>query len=275
MADVCVITGGGSGIGLAAAGYMPQSKVLLLVGRTESKLQAALELLRPMGFTVHYRVCDIADRTQVQALAQYASSLGTVRQVIHAAGMSPSMTLGDKLLQVNALGTVYVNTCLADVMAEGGVIVDVASSAAYSLPAVLAKVLRKYYPLAEADPAQFVRRMMHYAKMGTTEYEKAGFAYAISKSFVVWYAQKCAFDYAARGIRVCSLSPGLVNTDMGRLEEANARHMVVRSASQRMGTAAEVGFALATAVDERNGYLAGVDILCDGGATNGKYFPRH
>ena len=39
-----------------------------------------------------------------------------------------------------------------------------------------------------------------------------------------------------------------------------------------MGTPEELGFAIASAADERNGYLAGVDILVDGGSTNGKKF---
>lgn len=30
------------------------------------------------------------------------------------------------------------------------------------------------------------------------------------------------------------------------------------------------GFAIATVADERNGYLAGVDVLCDGGSTRGQ-----
>ena len=37
-----------------------------------------------------------------------------------------------------------------------------------------------------------------------------------------------------------------------------------------MGRPKELGYALATLAEERNGYLAGVDILCDGGCTNGK-----
>ena len=41
------------------------------------------------------------------------------------------------------------------------------------------------------------------------------------------------------------------------------------SAEERMGKPEELGFALATVADERNGYLAGVDVLCDGGSTNG------
>ena len=41
------------------------------------------------------------------------------------------------------------------------------------------------------------------------------------------------------------------------------------SAEERMGKPEELGFALATLADERNGYLAGVDVLCDGGSTYG------
>ena len=46
--------------------------------------------------------------------------------------------------------------------------------------------------------------------------------------------------------------------------------MLKFGAEKRMGTPEELGFAIATAADERNGYLAGVDILCDGGCTYGK-----
>ena len=87
---------------------------------------------------------------------------------------------------------------------------------------------------------------------------------------MIWYAQKCAFDLGKRGIRVTSLSPGLVATDMGKLEEKEGGAMLKYTAENRMGTPDELGFAIASAVDERNGYLAGVDILVDGGATNGK-----
>ena len=41
------------------------------------------------------------------------------------------------------------------------------------------------------------------------------------------------------------------------------------STEERMGKPEELGYALATVADERNGYLAGVDVLCDGGSTNG------
>ena len=41
MANVCVITGGGSGMGLEAAKFMPKDKIIVLSGRTVSKLENA------------------------------------------------------------------------------------------------------------------------------------------------------------------------------------------------------------------------------------------
>lgn len=103
-------------------------------------------------------------------------------------------------------------------------------------------------------------------------YKSAGLAYALSKNFAVWYAQKSAFELGSRGIRVCSLSPGLIATDMGELEKGEGASMLKYTVEKRMGTPEELGFAIAMAADERNGYLAGVDILVDGGSVNGKEY---
>ena len=40
------------------------------------------------------------------------------------------------------------------------------------------------------------------------------------------------------------------------------------------GGGSGMGFALATVADERNGYLAGVDVLVDGGSVIGKKFVK-
>ena len=50
--------------------------------------------------------------------------------------------------------------------------------------------------------------------------------------------------------------------------------MLKYGAEERMGTPEELGYAIATLADERNGYLAGVDILCDGGCTNGRKYKK-
>ena len=269
MSKVCVVTGGGSGMGLSAAKFMPKDRIIVVSGRTESKLTKAVEQLREAGFEAYAKVCDTSKRDSVKALAEYAASLGTITNVIHAAGVSPAMKgTMENILRINALGTVYVNQEFSKKMNQGSVIVDIASMSAYSTPNFM--IPKKAYPLAETDEALFLKKILKLSALTKDEYQKKGLIYALSKNFVTWYAAKCAFDYGSKGIRVVSLSPGLIATDMGNLESEHGGGMLAFSCEGRMGTPEELGFAIATLADERNGYLAGVDILCDGGTIRGQ-----
>ena len=263
--EICVITGGGSGIGYEAARCMPKHKILVISGRTVSKLEHAAAQLREEGHTVYLHACDVSKRDSVKDLAIYAASLGTIKNVIHCAGVSPQMAEAEQLLRINALGTVYINEEFSKVMAVGSVIVDVSSTAAYSIPSVLKSI--GHYSNVYQNEEKFLRHLLHIVKLMPSDYTKKGLAYALSKSFVCWYAKESAFELGPKGIRVVSLSPGLVATDMGELEKEKGARMIERSAEQRMGRPEELGYALATLADERNGFLAGVDILCDGGST--------
>ena len=269
MSKVCAVTGGGSGMGLSAAKFMPKDRIIVVSGRTESKLTKAVEQLREAGFEAYAKACDTSKRDSVKALAEYAASLGTITNVIHAAGVSPAMKgTMENILRINALGTVYVNQEFSQKMNKGSVIVDIASMSAYSTPNFL--VPKKAYPLSETDEALFLKKILKLSALTKDEYQKKGLIYALSKNFVTWYAAKCAFDYGSKGIRVVSLSPGLIATDMGNLESEHGGGMLAFSCEGRMGTPEELGFAIATLADERNGYLAGVDILCDGGTIRGQ-----
>jgi NAD(P)-dependent dehydrogenase (short-subunit alcohol dehydrogenase family) len=268
MANVCVITGGGSGMGFEAAKCMPKDKIIVLSGRTMSKLEGAVQQLKELGYDAYAKTCDTSSRASVKELVEFSASLGEIKNVINSAGVSPAMKgTPDGILRINALGTVYVNQEFSKVMNPGSVIVDVSSNSAYILPSFI--IPKKAYSLAETDEDKFVQKLVKRASMAKGEYQRKGFAYSLSKNFVVWYAKKCAFEYGLKGIRVVSLSPGLIATDMGNLEKEDGGMLIPFSAEERMGKPEELGYALATVADERNGYLAGVDVLCDGGSTNG------
>ena len=268
MANVCVITGGGSGMGLEAAKFMPKDKIIVISGRTMSKLENGVNELRALGYTAYAKTCDTSDRKSVKELVQFACKLGEVKNVINSAGVSPAMKgTPEMILRINALGTVYVNQEFSKVMNPGSVIVDVSSNSAYVLPSFI--IPKRAYALAETNEKAFLEKLLKRSNLAKGEYQQKGFAYSLSKNFVVWYAKKCAFEYGLKGIRVVSLSPGLIATDMGNLEKEEGGMLIPFSAEERMGKPEELGYALATVADERNGYLAGVDILCDGGSTNG------
>jgi len=268
MKKVVVITGGGSGMGLAAAKFIDKEKIIVLSGRTEAKLEKAIKELTDLGYKAYAKACDTSDRKSVKELVNFAKELGEVTNVINSAGVSPAM--GGKpvdIMRINGLGTVYINQEFGKVMKKGSVIVDVASNSAYQLPKLLLPT--KSYPLADIDEEKFLNKTLKLANKIKGDYQKAGLAYAISKNFVVWYAKKSAFELGKKGIRVCSLSPGLIATGMGELEKENGGNLIPATCEERMGTPEELGYALATVADERNGYLAGVDVLVDGGSVNG------
>lgn len=253
-------------MGLAAAKFMPKDTIVVLSGRTEAKLANAVAELKSLGITAYARSCDTSKRESVKELALYAASLGKVTTVINSAGLSPAMSDPETIIRVNALGTVYVNREFSKVI-EKGVIVDIASNSAYMLPSFMQS--KKIYGLADTDEEKFLKKLEKKTHLAKEGYLRSGFAYTLSKNFVVWYAKKCAYELGPKGIRVVSLSPGLIETDMGNLEKESGSILIGASAEERMGKAEELGFAIASVADERNGYLAGVDVLVDGGSVNG------
>ncbi len=138
MANVCVITGGGSGMGFEAAKYMPKDKIIVVSGRTMSKLEGAVQQLKELGYDAYAKTCDTSSRESVKELVEFSASLGEIKNVINSAGVSPAMKgTPEGILKINALGTVYVNQEFSKVMKPGSVIVDVSSNSAYILPSFI------------------------------------------------------------------------------------------------------------------------------------------
>lgn len=267
MKKVVVVTGGGSGMGLEAIKFMDKEKIFVISGRSEDKLKKACKELEKLGYKVYPKACDTSDRKSVKELVSFAKDLGEITNVINSAGVSPAMSDATSIIKINALGTVYINQEFSKVMKKGSVILDIASNSAYQLPNIL--LPKKAYKYADTNEELFIKKVLKRASIAKEGYQRSGLAYAISKHFVTWYAAKSAFEYGKKGIRVCSLSPGLISTGMGKLEEENGGNLIPATAEERMGLPEELGYAIATVADEKNGYLAGVDVLVDGGSVRG------
>jgi NAD(P)-dependent dehydrogenase (short-subunit alcohol dehydrogenase family) len=262
MPKVCVITGGGSGMGLSAAKFVDKEYKVILTGRTVSKLQSAVDKLRSAGMSVEAQSCDVSDRGSVKSLVEYAQSCGEIDSVIHAAGISPTMAPPEAIFSINALGTIFVNEEFSSAM-DKGCIIDIASMAAYMLPDD--QVPYALYRIALDDPEQF--RNQALAMLSSLPAEMAaGSAYTISKNFVIWYAQQCALKYGSKGMQVLSVSPGTFATPMGIAEGDQAAQFALQGALGRLGEPDEIGRLLAFLAMGGSGYLTATDILCDGGS---------
>ncbi|MGH3166194.1 MAG: SDR family oxidoreductase [Trebonia sp.] len=90
--------------------------------------------------------------------------------------------------------------------------------------------------------------------------QRSRIAYPITKNFVIWYTAKMAAAFGAKGARILSVSPGIINTEMGRLEKDDAAGLIWDSALKRLGEPEEVAELLAFCASGKAGYLTGVDI---------------
>ena len=169
----------------------------------------------------------------------------------------------DYVMRTNAIGTLNVNEIFHATAVEGSAIVNVASMAAHILPEELIPTAQ--FPTALTDESAFMKDMLKACDIAGEE-ARSGIAYAVSKSFVRWYSTSQCERFNGRGLRIVSVSPGSIDTEMGRLEEqAGAGAMVADAAVPRWGTPEEMAELFAFCASDKAGYLTGTDILNDGG----------
>ena len=263
MSRVSVITGGAGGMGLATAKIVGRDHEVVLADVRQDRLDSADATLNDLGITPTVVNCDVTDRGAVARLFEAAAGLGTIASVIHTAGVSPSMGDADYVMRTNAIGTLNVNEVFHGTATEGAAIVNVASMAAHMLPDELIPTAQ--FPTALTDEDAFMKAMLAACDIAGPE-ARSGIAYAVSKSFVRWYSSSQCERFNGRGQRIVSVSPGSIDTEMGRLEaDAGAGAMVADAAVPRWGTPEEMAELFAFCVSDKAGYLTGTDILNDGG----------
>ena len=260
-----VITGGAGGMGLATARIMGANQRVILVDVNQQKLDAAAEELAQANIECDRRICDITNRQSVDDLVKEVSGQGDVTSLVHTAGLSPQMANAEMIMKVNAMGTINVNEAFYDIAHDGFSVVNVASMAAHLLPGFI--IPRRSYKYAFTDKETFFRKMMFRCNM-LPQKARTGMAYSLSKNFVTWYSKKQAKKFGDKGARILSVSPGSIDTEMGRLEEkTGSAAMLEFAAIKRFGKAEEIAELLAFCAGDKASYMTGIDIPCDGGVT--------
>lgn len=240
-----VVTGGHSGMGFAVADLLIKRgcKVAIL-GRRQHLLQekAAQPGMLPV-------VCDVSDPDSVDtAMAAAAKAHGAARILVHAAaaGFMPTLLSPNgapapleplqKVITTNLLGTLYVNRSFAGRLTAAPILAD-----------GLRGVLINVSSISAADGV-------------------VGVGYAASKGGVDAIGLSLARELGPHRIRVVTISPGGVDTEMFRAGAIDGTYEALRTMVPSLGRAGrpEEFAALALHVCE-NDYLNGCNIRLDGG----------
>ncbi len=266
--SLVVITGGGSGMGFAAAKMIgSQGHRILITGRNKKRLESAAATLKEEGIVCDTFVCDVSNKSEVEQLAEKATSLGEIYALVNAAGVDPARADYRMEIAVNAMGTLYTNEIFSKVIMRGGCIVNVASICAYMIPSFLRPA--RYFKLAFSDPGKLQKKLTSLSRIAGKK-KADDIAYAISKSFVVYYTKAAAEkSYDGNEIRIVSISPSNIDTHMGNAHARNdpeeLKKYLDNQAIQKPGKPENVAFLIASLIDPRMGIVTAADIMIDGG----------
>lgn len=258
-----VVIIGAGGIGAAIAQRIGSEKLLLLADYSQSVLDTASQSLKEHGHSIQTHSVDVTDPSSVQALADYASSLGPIRTVVHTAGVSPSTATASKIYDVNLLGAFLVIESFQKVMSPGSSLLCIASMAGH------------LHTMPGSDEGYFAKTSASKALESSSidkDTDSPEKAYGLSKRANILRVKASANAYGERGARINSISPGIISTELGQKELSSPHGAFIKQTidacpAHRVGTVEDVAEAAAFLTGPGASFITGTDLLVDGGAS--------
>ena len=241
---VVVVTGGGSGIGLAIARKFVESGLLtVIVGRDEQKLANTRQELGDRCVPV---ACDLSDLAAIPALVQkIVQDQGRIDVLVNNAGINMKKEFTEvsnedfqrilltNLTAVFALSREVVREMIPH---KSGSIINISSMASqYGIPKVI--------------------------------------AYTASKSAIEGMTRAMAVELSPQGIRVNCIAPGFIATEMSaralNSDPERKNKAMSRTPMGTLGEPADIGDAALFLASEGAKYITGVVLPVDGGNSVG------
>lgn len=242
--EIAVVTGGGSGIGLAIAECMADVGArVVLVGRRE---EALAEAQARLGEVAAYVCHDVAEITETAAAAKaMAAPFGPPTILVNNAGNHLKKLALDTedeeflgVLKTHLLGSFALTRALVPGMMEQGrgSVLFISSMAAYlGIPSVV--------------------------------------AYAAAKSALTGVIRSLATELSPAGVRVNGIAPGWIETEMMRksvyTDAQRMKKILERTPAGRFGHPTDIGWAAVYLASPAARFVTGTLLTVDGGASIG------
>ncbi len=240
-----IVTGGGSGIGLAIAEKFVLSGIrTVIIGRDEQKLSAAKELLGDMCITI---VADLNDLNKLpEVVTNITNTIGNIDILVNNAGINMKKEFTEvtdedfqKIILTNVTAVFALSREVVKHMLQNnikGSIINISSMASqYGIPKVI--------------------------------------AYTASKSAIEGMTRAMATELSPKGIRVNCIAPGFIATAMSAKALNNDPERKAKALGRTpmgyLGEPADIGEAALFLAGEGAKYITGTVLPVDGGNSIG------
>ena len=245
-----IVTGGSRGIGRAIAeGFAARGAHVLICSRTQESVETALKEMQDAGLKADGVACDVSDEQQILTTVQTAiSRLGHIDTLVNVAGVNrrkraETVTADDYdfILDTNLRGAFLMSREVGKHMIErkSGAQINIES-------------LNTWMPLKGVLP------------------------YAMSKFGMQGMTRGLALEWGRHGVRVNSLAPGFILTDLTRKLWSDPEMQAWNQANAPLGRLGQPEDMVGTAIflaSKASAFMTGQTLYVDGGFSAGWSWP--
>ena len=242
--ETAIITGGGSGLGLGMATCFVQAGArVVLVGRRADVLEASA---RKLGEAVTFEPHDVTQLDQAESLIQRVTE-----------------RVGPVSILVNNAGIHLKKPTVETTPAEFNAVLQTHVVAAFSLTrAVLPGMIERKH-----GSVLFTASMVSLFGLPLVV------AYSAAKSAYLGMVRSLASEVSGQGVRVNAIAPGWIESDMLRQalsgDDKRTNKILERTPMKRFGHPEDIGWAATYLCSPAAGFITGVVLPVDGGASIG------